>query len=160
MFQVALEQVMAAFSSVFNAKVWTKVESSQGFLENFTTVGPSWKPTFLRGCAPQESLIALGQICLDNPSDFPLFVQTCKISEILPTQDCSFSRFYPKVRELRPSQIAIKQRNLSENTMFTTFTSFHNVYQIFTKKTHTKKYTLPKVNKSYRSVLGWGESNR
>ena len=50
------------------------------------------------------------------------------------------SRFYPKVCELCPIQIWTKQCNLSANTMLTTFTSLHHVYQIFihTKKTQQK----------------------
>ena len=45
------------------------------------------------------------------------------------------SRFYQKLRELCQLQIMTKQRNLSANTMFPSFTSVHHVYLIVTKKT-------------------------
>ena len=57
--------------------------------------------------------------------------QTCKMSDILPEQDCSFRYFTRKclndvdfkiVRERK------KQLNLSANTTFTTFTSLKNFY--------------------------------
>ena len=56
--------------------------------------------------------------------------QTWKMSEILPKQDCSFPDFTWKCVNYINFKIATKQRNLSANTMFTTFTSWHHVYLI------------------------------
>ena len=51
------------------------------------------------------------------------FAQTWKMSEILPKQNCSFSDFTRKCVNYVKFRIATKQRNLSANTKFTTFTS-------------------------------------
>ena len=51
--------------------------------------------------------------------------QTWKMSEILPKQDCSFPDFTGTCVNYVNFNIATKQRNLSANTMFTTFTSLH-----------------------------------
>ena len=54
------------------------MESHLGFGLKLAYVLPSGNQTFHCGCAPQESLMTLktplGQIFLDNPSYFPLFV--------------------------------------------------------------------------------------
>ena len=49
-------------------------------------------------------------------------MQTWKMSETLPEQDCSFPDFTQKCANYVNFEIATKQRNLSANTMFTTFT--------------------------------------
>ena len=59
---------------------------------------------------------------------------TWKMSEILLEEDCSFPDFSRKFWNYVNSKIATKQRNLSANTMFTTFTSYNHVYLIITKK--------------------------
>ena len=48
--------------------------------------------------------------------------QTWKMSETLPEQDCSFPDFTQKCANYFNFEIATKQRNLSANTMLTTFT--------------------------------------
>ena len=48
--------------------------------------------------------------------------QTWKMSKTLPKQDCSFPDFTRKCANYVNFEIATKQRNLSANTMFTTFT--------------------------------------
>ena len=53
------------------------------------------------------------------------FQQTWKMSETLPEQDCLFPDFTRKCANYVNFEIATKQRNLSANTMFTTFTSLH-----------------------------------
>ena len=55
------------------------------------------------------------------------------MSETLPEQDCSFPDFTRKCVNYVNFKIATKQRNLSANTMFTTFTSLLHVYLIITK---------------------------
>ena len=55
------------------------------------------------------------------------------MSETLPEQDCSFLDFTQKCANYTNFEIATKQRNLSANTMFTTFTSLHHVYLIIKK---------------------------
>ena len=62
-------------------------------------------------------------------------VQTWKMSETLPEQDCSFPDFTRKCANYVNFEIATKQRNLSANTMFTTFTSLHHIYLITTTTT-------------------------
>ena len=64
------------------------------------------------------------------------------MSETIPEQDCSFPDFTRKCANYVNFEIATKQRNLSANTMFTTFTSLHHVYLIITKKT---KYDTTRV---------------
>jgi len=56
------------------------------------------------------------------------------MSEILPEQDCSFPDYTQKCVNYVNFKIATKQRNLSANTMFTTFKSLHHVYLIKPKK--------------------------
>ena len=48
--------------------------------------------------------------------------QTWKMSENLPEQYCSFPDFTRKCENYVNFEIATKQRSLSANTMFTTFT--------------------------------------
>ena len=54
-------------------------------------------------------------------------MQTWKMSEILPEQDCSFPYFTRKCVNYVNFKIATKQRNSSANTMLTTSTSLHHV---------------------------------
>ena len=75
------------------------------------------------------------------------------MSEILPEQDCSFSNFTQKCVNYVNFKIAKKQRNLSTNTMFTTFTSLHHVLLKITKNNQIRH------KKSHRSALGYGESS-
>ena len=83
----------------------------------------------------------------------PSHLQTWKMSEILPKQDCSVPDFTRKCVNYVNFKIATKQRNLSANTMFTTFTSLHHVYLIITNKKNTTRLvfgypagvTLPKL---------------
>ena len=49
-------------------------------------------------------------------------LQTWKMSETLPKQDCLFQDFTQKCANYANFEIATKQRNSSANTMFTTFT--------------------------------------
>ena len=65
--------------------------------------------------------------------------QTWKMSEILPEQDCSFPDFTRKCVNYVNFKIVTKQRNLSANTMFNTFTSLHHVYLIITKRNRTQQ---------------------
>ena len=66
--------------------------------------------------------------------------QTLKLSEILPEQDCSFPDFTQKCVNDLNFKIGTKQRILSANTIFTTFTSLHNVYlMITTNKNKTQQ---------------------
>ena len=51
----------------------------------------------------------------------PAQSQTWKMSETLPEQDCSFPDFTRKCANYVNFVIVTKQRNLSANTMFTTF---------------------------------------
>ena len=62
------------------------------------------------------NLIPLRSTC------FPDAVQTWKMSETLPEQDCSFPDFTRQCVNYINFKITTKQRNLSANTMFTTFT--------------------------------------
>ena len=50
------------------------------------------------------------------------------MSKTLPEQDCSFPDFTRKGVNYVNLKIATKQRNLGANTMFTKFTSLHDVY--------------------------------
>ena len=54
-------------------------------------------------------------------------------------QDYSFQDFTRKCLNYVNFKIATKQRNLSANTMFTTFTSLLHVYLIITKKNKTHR---------------------
>ena len=65
-------------------------------------------------------------------------MQTWKMSETLPEQNCLFQDFTGKCANYVNFKIATKQRILSDNTMLTTFTSLNDVYLITTKN-------LPKV---------------
>ena len=71
------------------------------------------------------------------------------MSETLPEQDCSFPDFTQKCANYVNFEIATKQRNLSANTMFTTFTSLHHVYLITTKNynSYPAWVRLPKLGK-------------
>ena len=71
----------------------------------------------------------------------------------LPEQDCLFSDFTQKCVNYVNLKIATKQRNLSTNIMFSTFTSSHHVLLLITKNNQIRH------DKSHRSVLGWGESS-
>ena len=55
------------------------------------------------------------------------------MSETLPEQDCLFPDFTRECANYVNFEIATKQRTLSANTVFTTFTSLHNVNLIITK---------------------------
>ena len=63
------------------------------------------------------------------------------MSETLPEQDCLFPDFTQKCANYVNFEIASKQRNLSANTMFTTFTSLNHTYLIITSYNN---YKLPR----------------
>ena len=73
------------------------------------------------------------------------------MSEILPEHDCSFPDLTQKCVNYVNLKIATKQRNLSANTMFTTFTSLHHVYLIIKEE---KKRRKKRHNKNQRLGLG------
>ena len=65
--------------------------------------------------------------------------QIWKMSETLPEQDCLFPDFTRKCANYVNFEIAAKQRNLSANTMYTTFSSLHHVYLIIINKDRTQQ---------------------